>query len=73
MSFEKNLKTFFKKKYYYKKINCPNCNKIDYPILKRNRISNIMMPSNVGSDELRNRRKYFLVWPNCKYIISSIK
>jgi phage FluMu protein Com len=68
-----DLAKIFKKKYYHKEMQCPHCKQFNKPIVKRNRICNIMMPSGIGSDEARTRRNYFLICPNCKYIITSIK
>ena len=58
-------------KSYHEQMRCPRCKNVDYPLMKENRISNIMMPAGIGGDEARTKRNYFLICPHCQYIITT--
>ena len=66
-----SIKEIFKKKTYHEQMKCPRCKNVDYPLMKKNRVSNIMMPAGIGGDEARTKRNYFLIHPHCKYITTS--
>jgi len=66
------ISLLFKKKYHDKKMECPHCHETNNPIIKRNRLGNsIGLYGRVGVDNNSTYRKYLLVCPNCKYILST--
>ena len=56
---------------YHEKMKWPGCKKIDYLMVKKNKLSNIMMPAGISGDEAQTKRHVFLVCLHCGYIIIS--
>jgi C4-type Zn-finger protein len=65
--------SFFEKKYYNKKMECPVCKKKVKPLIENNVISSIgAYGGHIGrvSSGLVSSKKYELVCPKCKTILT---